>query len=153
MTIQFSAFDITLPQNAQQVKALQQASYPLEAKLLGLDSIPPMHDTEESLIACGEQFIGCFEGERLVGAVSYKLEANTLDIHRMMVHPERMRRGIAQSLIQEALSTPGAAQAIIATGTANTPAVRLYEKNGFTETERVAIAPGVTITRFEKALN
>lgn len=152
MAFIYKTFDITLPHLARQVQELQLASYPFEAKLIGLEIIPLMRDTEESLMSCGEQFAGCFEGERLIGAVSYKMIGAAIDIHRMMVHPEWFRRGIAQSLLHLALSQPGASKALISTGTANLPAVQLYKKNGFRETKREVIAPGVTMTFFEKEL-
>ena len=146
-------FDIGEPALAQAVHELQQASYPIEAKLIGLDIIPPMLDTPETLAACGESFVGCFEaGGRLVGAVSYKLfdEGGTLDIHRMMVHPDRFRFGIASRLLASVLTLPGLRKAIVSTGTANAPAVALYERHGFRPTGLVDIAPDVTITQFEK---
>ncbi|HZG74855.1 MAG TPA: GNAT family N-acetyltransferase [Paenibacillus sp.] len=112
-----------------------------------------MLDTPETLASCGESFVGCFEGGgRLVGAVSYKLfdEGETLDIHRMMVHPDRFRLGIASRLLDAVLALPGLRKAIVSTGTANAPAVALYERHGFRPTGLVDIAPDVTITQFQK---
>jgi len=145
-------FDIADREHAQAVHDLQQASYPIEARLIGLDSIPPLLDTPASLAGCGESFVGCFEGDRLVGAVSYKLldGGDTLDIHRMMVHPDRFRLGIASRLLSSVLELPGLKQALVSTGTANAPAVALYERHGFRPTGLVDIAPNVTITRFVK---
>ncbi len=147
-------FDIADPGLAVAVHGLQQASYPIEAKLIGLDTIPPMLDTPETLAACGESFVGCFEaGGRLVGAVSYKLVdgGETLDIHRLMVHPDRFRLGIASRLLDSVFALPGVRKAIVSTGTANAPAVLLYERYGFRPTGLVDIAPDVTVTQFEKA--
>jgi ribosomal protein S18 acetylase RimI-like enzyme len=152
MNLRYVPFDITQPELARQVVALQQISYPIEAELIGLDVLPPMLDTVETLTGCEEQFIGCFEADRLVGAVSYKFDGAVVDIHRMMVHPAFFRRGIAQTLLHNACSTPGAKKAIVSTGSANYPAVTLYERNGFIETKRVEVAPGVTITLFNKNL-
>ncbi|HZG55968.1 GNAT family N-acetyltransferase [Paenibacillus sp.] len=112
-----------------------------------------MLDTPETLAACGESFVGCFEADgRLVGAVSYKRvdDGGTLDIHRMMVDPERFRRGIASRLLDAVLSLPGLRHAIVSTGTANTPAVALYERHGFRPVGLVDIAPDVTVTRFSR---
>jgi ribosomal protein S18 acetylase RimI-like enzyme len=149
-------FQITEPSFALEVYELQQLAYPIEAELIGLPSIPPLLDTPETLQACGEQFIGCVESEQLVGAVSYKLvdegEGVTLDIHRMMVHPERFRRGIASRLLESVLAVPGIRKAIVSTGTRNTPAVSLYERYAFRPVGIVEIAPDVTITKFEQTL-
>ncbi|WP_274362434.1 GNAT family N-acetyltransferase [Paenibacillus thermotolerans] len=152
MTFTYCPFDITDPQHARNVQELQQLSYPIEAQLIGLETLPPLLDTVETLMGCGEQFIGCFEGDRLIGAVAYKMDGGTIDIHRMMVHPERFRKGIANTLLTAALSVPGVNKAVVSTGSANLPAVTLYERHGFKEKERVEVAPGVTITLFEKPM-
>ncbi|MCI3921434.1 GNAT family N-acetyltransferase [Paenibacillus sp. TRM 82003] len=112
-----------------------------------------MLDTPEKLQGSGETFVGCFEnGDRLVGAISYKLldDGRTVDIHRMMVHPERFRRGIASKLLAAALTQPGLSKALVSTGTRNDPAVFLYQRHGFVPTGVVEIAPDVTITEFAK---
>ena len=44
-------------------------------------------------------FLGAYEGERLVGAVSWKRSGALVDIHRLVVHPDRFRRGIAGALL------------------------------------------------------
>lgn len=153
MNFTYTHFEITDPQHARSVQELQQLSYPIEAKLIGLDTIPPMLDTVETLMGCGEHFIGCFEEDRLVGAVAYKAQDGTVDIHRMMVHPERFRKGIANTLLTAVLSVPDITKAVVSTGSANVPAVTLYVRHGFKEKERVEIAPGVTITLFEKPMD
>ncbi|TLS50502.1 GNAT family N-acetyltransferase [Paenibacillus antri] len=150
---EYRPFDIADPAHARAVHELQQASYPVEARLIGLDTIPPLLDTPETLAACGESFVGCFEtGGRLVGAISYKRidGGETLDVHRMMVHPDRFRLGIASKLLASVLNLPGLRKAIVSTGTANAPAVSLYERHGFQPTGLVEIAPDITITQFAK---
>ncbi|HZG87312.1 GNAT family N-acetyltransferase [Paenibacillus sp.] len=147
-------FEIADPANAEAVYRLQQASYPIEARLIGLDSIPPLHDTPATLAACGETFVGCFHPSAgLVGAVSYKLfdDGRTLDIHRMMVHPDHFRRGLASKLLGAVLSLPGLTRALVSTGTANAPAVALYERFGFQPDGLIDIAPDVTVTKFVKS--
>jgi len=147
--------DIRRADVAEAVLSLQKVSYPIEAKLIGLDEIPPMRDTVSTLMTCGETFLGVFDAEeRLVGALSFKLpdEGRTLDIYRMMVHPDCFRRGIASRLLEAALAAPGIERALVSTGTANTPAVQLYLRHGFAPTGLVDIAPNVTITKFEKSI-
>jgi len=147
-------FDIAVPAYAEAVHRLQQASYPIEARLIGLDSIPPLHDTPATLAASGETFVGCFrDPDDLVGALSYKLfdDGRTLDIHRMMVHPDHFRRGLASKLLSAVISLPGLERALVSTGTANAPAVALYERFGFQPDGLIDIAPGVTVTKFVKS--
>jgi hypothetical protein len=43
-----------------------------------------------------------------------------------------------------------ASRTIVSTGTANTPALTLYRRRGFVPTGNRQIAPGVTVTHFER---
>ncbi|MBS8266648.1 GNAT family N-acetyltransferase [Mesobacillus boroniphilus] len=132
-----------------EVLELQRKSYRIEADLIGTDEIPPLKETFEQLQDCGETFIGCYVNGRLAGAVSYKKERNVLDIHRMMVHPEFFRRGIARKLLDQ-LDQIGAPEMIVSTGSANTPAVKLYEKIGFERQEDSVVGDGLVIANFKK---
>lgn len=91
--------DITHRETAQQVLDLQLPSYRVEAELTGFDGIPPLRDTVDTLISCGETFRGLYLDGELAGAISYKLEKNLLDIHRVMVHPRHFRKGVATALL------------------------------------------------------
>ena len=64
--------------------------------------------------------------------MSWKRSGPLVDIHRLVVHPDRFRRGIAGALL-DALEAhqPDAERWIVATGAANEPARRLYERHGF----------------------
>lgn len=137
---------------AAEVLDLQRASYKLEAKLIGTDEIPPLNETFEQLQTCVETFIGYYIGNRLAGAVSYKKEKGTLDIHRVMVHPDFFRRGIASRLIAHIESLENdTSETIVSTGAANQPAVRLYEKLGFKRQEDIAVGDGLRIANFKKS--
>ena len=50
---------------AEQVLALQRASYRIEAELIGYDAIPPLIETLAALQQCGEIFYGYWQGEEL----------------------------------------------------------------------------------------
>lgn len=132
---------------------LQKASYMVEATLIGFYDIPPLNDTIEKLQHCGETFYGYYAENELAGAISYKKEGNVLDIHRLMVHPNHFRKGVAGSLLKFVEKLEHDIQKIIvATGTKNEPAKHLYMRYGFAETERKEIAPRLSMTFFEKLL-
>ena len=133
--------------------ALQRRSYRQEANLIGSDQIPPLHETLEALQHSSETFYGYFLSSHLAGAVSYKRESALLDIYRMMVHPDYVRRGIARALLQfvEGCET-GIKRIIVSTGSLNTPARTLYEGQGFTATAEEEVIPDLWITHFEKTL-
>jgi ribosomal protein S18 acetylase RimI-like enzyme len=144
--------DITLQPEALRVLELQRVSYQVEADLIGV-SIPPLQESLAELQACGEVFHGFFEHDRLLGFVSHKLEDGVLDIHRVAVHPDGFRRGIAQRLLEFVLKLePSATRAMVQTGSLNVPACKLYLKNGFEVLETRAVQPDLELTLFTKTL-
>nr|WP_246017795.1 GNAT family N-acetyltransferase [Mesobacillus subterraneus] len=136
-------------QDAAEVLALQQKAYKVEAELIGTEEIPPLKETFEQLQNCGETFIGCYISGRLAGAVSFKKEETMLDIHRVMVHPDFFRKGIAEKLIAK-LEKQKYTQIIVSTGAANTPAINLYQKLGFQRQEDTIVENGLVIANFKK---
>ncbi len=138
---------------AERVLEIQRASYRIEAELIGFDALPPLLETWQDLARSGELFFGAFIGEDLAGAISYKVENAVLDIHRVMVHPDYFRRGIARALIGFVESRElGVERVIVSTATRNQPAVKLYLKLGFSATSSLEVVPKLWITRFEKIL-
>src|SRR5919201_3614970 len=87
--------DITDRETAQAVLQLQRLAYRVEAELIGSDGIPPLRETLEELRTCGEEFLGSLVEGQLVGAISWRFGADTIDIHRLVVHPAHFRRGSA----------------------------------------------------------
>lgn len=139
---------------AMRVLELQRTAYQIEADLIGNDNIPPLHESLSELQNCGETFYGYFVGEALAGATAYKLLGSTLDIHRLMVHPDFFRRGIARKLIEHIESLhPEAQRAIVQTGSMNLPAIKLYQQLGYRIVDTVEVLPSLLVTRFEKWLN
>ncbi|MCZ8523476.1 MULTISPECIES: GNAT family N-acetyltransferase [Paenibacillus] len=130
---------------------LQQTAYRLEAELMGMQEVPPLLDSPATLKDSEECFFGYYEGERLVGAGACKQSRKELLICRMMVHPDCFRQGIASRLLQhmETFAPPGM-RIRVATGTKNEPAVRLYEKHGYVPGQVHLVAPGVSLTQFQK---
>lgn len=121
---------------------VQRLAYAVEAELIGFDGIPPLHETLDELRATTETFLGLYDEEGLVGAVSYELDGSTVDVCRLVVHPRAHRRGVATKLLDALPDGPKT----VSTGTRNEPALRLYRKRGFVETGEQEIAPGVSIT-------
>jgi ribosomal protein S18 acetylase RimI-like enzyme len=151
VSLRVSELDLDNPDTLEELIALQRASYRVEAELLGVDTLPALTESAEQLRAAGEIFLGAFDGRRLIGAVSWRRERDLLDIHRLVVHPDAFRRGVA-SLLLDALeeSQAGAKRTIVATGAANEPARRLYERRGFQlYAERMAPG-GVPIVTYER---
>ncbi|MDR6555607.1 GNAT family N-acetyltransferase [Paenibacillus qinlingensis] len=138
--------------------ALQIASYRVEAELIGFDDIPPLKDGIQSIREVKETFYGYFvddhEKQTLAGAISFERDGCIVTICRMMVHPTFFRKGIASSLLQHILieqEREGAMRFIVSTGSANLPAIRLYEAHDFIVRRVFTVPPGVSLTTFERA--
>ena len=151
MTLEIRALDLGDRDTVDEIVALQRASYRVEADLLGARTLPALTETPRQLRASGEDFLGALEGERLVGAVSWKRSGPLLDIHRMVVHPDRFRRGIAGRLLA-ALDEhePGVERTVVATGADNPPARRLYERHGFAPVEERVVSGSIGIVIYER---
>ena len=133
---------------------LQRASYAVEAELIGAPSLPPMRDTPETLRASGETFLGAVRDEELVGLISFKRDGDTVDIHRLAVHPGAFRRGVARELL-EALEAreADAAHWTVGTGAGNVPARTLYERRGFAVTEERIVPGGIRWVRMDRPVD
>jgi GNAT superfamily N-acetyltransferase len=138
---------------ACRVLDLQRKAYRVEAGLIGSDEIPALRESLAELQACGETFLGAFLDGLLVGAISWKLAGDTIDLHRLVVDPNHVRKGIGAALVQAAIAAePGARRAIVQTGAANAPAAELYVQEGFERAGEVEPIPGLRVARFTKRL-
>ena len=145
--------DLADAEVAAVVLELQRRSYAVEARLIGSDRLPPLHESLEELQACGETFLGAYVEGRLAAVVSWRFDGATIDLHRLAVLPDFFRRGIGVALLRAALrSEPQASRAIAQTGAANEPAKQLYRGEGFAELGDREVLPGLWITQFERSI-
>ncbi|GAA0729594.1 GNAT family N-acetyltransferase [Clostridium malenominatum] len=137
----------------EKILDIQKASYLVEAGIIGFYDIPTLRDTLETIKESGESFYGYYLAEVLVGIISFKITEEILDIHRIAIHPNFFRKGIAEKLLNfvESLRT-GISKIIVTTGKENIPAVRFYIKNGFKKVEDIEIKEGIYLTAFQKTL-
>lgn len=142
--------DLNNPDLLNQILTLQRVSYLIEAEIIDYYEIPPLTETLEELMNCGECFYGYFTEGILAGFLSYTMEDHILDICRVAVHPDYFRKGIADSLLRQALSLPGIQKAIVSTGKKNLPALRLYQKHGFNMIRDKEIGNGIYLSELEK---
>jgi ribosomal protein S18 acetylase RimI-like enzyme len=139
---------------AARVLELQRRSYAVEARLIGSDRLPPLHESLEELQACGETFPGAYVDDRLVAVISWKFDGATIDLHRLAVDPDSFRRGVGAALVRATLrSEPEAQRAIVQTGAANEPAKELYRGEGFAEVGEREVLPDLWITQFERTID
>jgi ribosomal protein S18 acetylase RimI-like enzyme len=138
---------------ASQLLELQREAYRVEADLVGSDDIPPLRETLPELQACAETFLGALADGVLAGAISWKLDGDTIDLHRLVVRPAHFRSGIGVALVRAALAAePSVRRAIVQTGAANAPAVALYRQEGFEPAGEIEPVPGLRVACFTKLL-
>lgn len=138
---------------AREVLELQRVAYRVEADLIGSDEIPALRETLTELQNCGETFLGIRIGGLLAGAVSWRFDGETVDLHRLVVSPSYFRKGLGLTLVRSAVSAePTARRAIVQTGAANRPATALYSREGFVAVGELEPVVGLRVACFSKQL-
>ncbi|TDU89119.1 acetyltransferase (GNAT) family protein [Kribbella voronezhensis] len=151
MSFEIRAIDVTDAETAKQVLPVQHRAYAVEAELIGFDGIPPLREDLAGLMSSTEHWLARYDGNSLVGAVAYELpDAATVEISRLVVDPAHARQGHGRALLDHLDALEPRPIGLVSTGTANTPATRLYLSRGYQETERITVAPGVQVTRFRR---
>ncbi|MGO4184811.1 GNAT family N-acetyltransferase [Paenibacillus sp. TAF43_2] len=146
--------DITDAAIAKEVLRIQLPSYRVEAELIDFYEIPPLKDTVDTLRNCGEIFYGYYINNELCGAIAIMIDNNIIDIHRLIIHPDHFRKGIAKQLLQHIESVGVSGNVIVvSTGSKNAPAVNLYKQSGYVETGFIEVEERLSLTSFQKILN
>jgi len=143
--------DLTDEAIAGAVLELQRAAYAVEAGLIGSDGIPALTETLDALRAAGEEWLGIVDDEGLAGAVSWRaLGDGTIDIHRLVVAPRALRRGVASALLDGLDGAFPERSMVVSTGSANEPALALYRRRGFGVVGEREVVPGLFITELAR---
>ena len=118
---------------AQQIHNVQIAAYTQEAELIGITRFPPLERTVADLVQAQEEFLGAFDDERLIGALSVcpDEEGRGVNIASLTVHPSHHRLGVGHALVQAATERHGMSEMTVQTAAMNDPALSLYAKFGF----------------------
>lgn len=130
---------------ADQILAVQKGSYAVEARLIGDDRIPLLHESVDDLCAVQVHWLVAREGDEILGAAAW----SEAEIDRLVVAPHAHRRGIGRALVDAMLESIVAQRVHVATGRDNPPARRLYESFGFVHTEDQQVLPGLWLARYE----
>ena len=137
---------------AAEIMRVQQAAYRAEADLIGFDGIPPLHETAEDVAALELTLLGVRDDSaRLVGLIGYRRTGEAVDIDRLAVDPDHHHRGIGTSLLEDLHRREATATAFdVSTGTANVPAIRLYQRLGYLTTGTEDLSEGITVERLRR---
>lgn len=143
--------------DAGEVLTLQRAAFVQEALIYGTADMPPLTQTLEEVEAELADNLGCvaLAGTRLVGAVRARRDGGLLLIGRLAIAPDQQGRGIGTSLlaaVEERGAVAGATEAELFTGSLSEANLRLYEREGYVETQRVAGDDGIEQVFLRKRL-
>jgi len=134
---------------ARQIRSIFQVSYKVEAQLLNASDFPPLKRTLESFLESGNKFYGFIEDEKYKGIVEIKSDKNCTLIRSLVVDPQFFRKGIASHLLNFTLSKFDSKLFVVETGLNNFPAIKLYEKFGFSMVSDWDTDHGVRKVKFE----
>ncbi|MCR2800177.1 GNAT family N-acetyltransferase [Microbacterium sp. zg-Y818] len=130
------------PEDAGEVLTLQRAAFVSEALIYGDPDMPPLTQTLEEVQAELVDNLGCvaLDDARIVGAVRARRDGELLLIGRIAIAPDQQGRGIGTTLltaVEQRGRDAGARTAELFTGSLSEANLRLYEREGYTESERV----------------
>lgn len=147
------ALDLRDLESAQKVLNLQKRSYVIEASIIGFYDIPPLRESVSTIQACGENGVGAYLENDLVGCASFVINVSSIVICRLCVAPEHFRKGIASAMLKWILDqSNNVAFARSSTAVGNVPACDFYRKHGFTLVFTRAVQEGIEIAEFSKRL-
>lgn len=146
------------PVDAGEVLTLQRAAYVTEAQIHADPGIAPLlQSVEELRTELGDPRClawGIRESGRLVAAVRVRLvDAHTAELGRLVVAPDRQGQGLGSALLAAAENRlPRTVTSVrLFTGERSTANLRLYVRNGYTETHRTP-AGGYDLAHLAKGL-
>ena len=127
--------------------ALQRAGYAAEARLVGVDALPPQYETVDDLR--GETLWVADDRGVVVGLLGLE-DGLELVIARLVVAPECMRRGIGRALARHALALAGDRAVRVGTAAANGPALELYASLGFRQVAEGTVGDGLACVQLRR---
>lgn len=145
------------PGDAGEVLTLQRAAFVQEALIYGTPDMPPLTQTLDEVEHELQENLGCvaLAGTRIVGAVRARIDGDLLLIGRIAIAPDLQGEGIGSALldaVEQRGRTAGAATAELFTGSRSEANLRLYEREGYVESQRVPGDDGTEQVFLRKSL-
>ena len=141
--------DHTEQKTAENIRAVFQVSYAVEAKLLNAVDFPPLKRPLEGFQQSENVFYGYQTENVLQAAIEIKQLENAMHIQSLVVHPDYFRKGIASELLRYVLKEFKTELFTVETGLANAPATQLYQSFGFLKTREWETDHGIRKIAFE----
>jgi ribosomal protein S18 acetylase RimI-like enzyme len=137
---------------SKKIRAVFQASYKVEAKLLKATNFPPLKRPLEDYVISKNMFFGYLKNEELVGVIEIDHNNSYTLIRSLVVDPLFFRQGIARKLMEFTFNTFNSNLFVVETGVENEPASKLYMKSGFIEVKQWNTDHGIRKIKFEKKI-
>jgi ribosomal protein S18 acetylase RimI-like enzyme len=128
---------------ADHIFSIYQASYKIEAELIGAANFPPLSRHAADIAQSSSTFYGFYEQGGLAAVIEIVIEDECLEINSLTVSPDHFRKGIAKKLMDHVLTNFEYTQAVVETAVANHPAIKLYQQQGFVEFKRWTPSHGI----------
>lgn len=137
---------------AVQIHAVTQAAYALEAERIGCADFPPLRESLNELRQSSDSFLVFQQNGVVVGVLSFARGTDSVVISRLVVSPTRLRQGIATALLSELERRLVPHEHLtVSTAQANTPAVLLYQRLGYTAASLSNSPEGIPLLRLTKS--
>ncbi len=118
---------------ARQIHGIFQQAYRAEALLIGTQELvfPPLQRAETDIAKSTACFTGLISNEVLVAVIEVSSHWNEVSIDSLAILPAFFSRGFASRLIDDVLLCFPDRDIVVETAHRNEPAIKLYEKHGF----------------------
>jgi len=144
-------------EDAGEVMTLQRAAFVSEAQIYGSADMPPLTQTLDEVRWELRENLGCvaLDGGRMLGALRARIDGELLLIGRIAIAPDMQGHGIGSRLldaVEARGASAGAREAELFTGSLSEANIRLYERQGYRETERIDEGDGTAQVFLRKRL-
>ena len=138
---------------SKKIRAVFQASYAIEARLLNAKNFPPLQRTLEEFLESNTAFFGVLKNDEFAGVIEISEYHSHTHINSLVVEPKFFRQGIASKLMQFVIHKFDSKRFTVETGVLNTPACQLYKNFNFKEVMQWDTDHGVRKIQFECTKN
>ena len=137
---------------AEEIRAIFQVSYTVEADILKAVDFPPLKRTVSQFLNSNSEFYAYYLIKNIAGVIEIENHEDLTHIQSLVVYPKYFRSGIGSKLVQFILDNYKAKVFTVETGIDNHPAIKLYKSFGFQEQEQWDTDHGIRKVRFEKRI-
>ena len=137
---------------AEEIRAIFQVSYNVEAKMLKAVDFPPLQRTVSQFLKSNSEFYAYYLTKSIGGVIEIDNHEDLTHIQSLVVYPKYFRNGIGRKLVQFILDSYKSKELTVETGIDNHPAIKLYKSFGFQEQAQWDTNHGVRKVRFKKRI-